>query len=93
MTAEVIPFPLHATSTWRSIEDEYCRRRDKAGYARKVIAGNVERMKGLGVSPDRIAKEVSNMEIMFFGHAGRSTDEKARANGKRGTRIAESDAA
>ena len=59
MSAEIIPFPLRATQSWRFIAEEYAKRRpctdlrrDKAAYAKRVIDGNIERMQRLGVSPE-----------------------------------------
>lgn len=70
-TAEVIPFPLRRTSSWRFIADEYARRPvkgryDKAAYAEKVIAGNVERLLRLGVSQEHIDAEVASLERLFY---------------------------
>jgi hypothetical protein len=75
MSAEIIPFPLHATRTWPYIAEEYIRRhdktaygkrvperRDKAAYAKGVIDNNIERMQRFGVSPELIAAEVREIE-------------------------------
>jgi hypothetical protein len=78
MTAEIVPFPLRATQSWRFIAAEYARRRDKAGYARKVIAGNIERLQGFGVSQERIDREIANLEWLFQ-RLGNAQEEKARA--------------
>lgn len=81
--AEVISFPLRRTQSWRYIATEYARRPengryDKAAYAEKVIAGNIERMQRLGVAPDRIDAEIAQLETLFCGlDAG--ADEKVRA--------------
>jgi hypothetical protein len=72
MSAEVIPFPLHATQSWRFIAEEYAKRRsctdlrrDKGAYAKRVIEGNTERMQRLGVSPERAAAEIREIEALF----------------------------
>jgi hypothetical protein len=78
MSAEIIPFPVRASSSGRFIAEEYSRLhdkaasgksvpegRDKAAYAKRVIEGNIESMKRLGVSSDRIAAEIREIEAMF----------------------------
>ena len=72
MSAEIIPFPLHATRTWRFIAEEYAKRRpctdlrrDKAAYAERVIDGNIASLQRLGVSPERIAARIHEIESLF----------------------------
>jgi hypothetical protein len=65
MTAEIFPFPLRATQSWRYIAETYARRRDKAAYAKGVIDNNIERMQRLGVAPERAAAEIRELESLF----------------------------
>jgi hypothetical protein len=80
-TAEVIPFPLARTSSWRFIAAEYASRPekgryDKAAYAEKVIQGNVERLQRLGVEQKYIDAEIASLERLLFALRD---DEKKRA--------------
>jgi hypothetical protein len=58
-SAEIVPFPLVATSSWRSIMAEHARRRDKQAYRAKVLDGNRQRLERIGVSPERIERELA----------------------------------
>ena len=80
-TAEVIPFPLRRTQTWRFIVAEHARRPDKGrydktAYAAKVIEGNLERLQRLGVAQERIDAEIASLESLFNAYG---ETEKKRA--------------
>lgn len=81
-SAEIIPFPLRRTQSWRFIAEEYARRPDKgrydkASYAEKVIQANSERLQRLGVSRPRINAEVASLSSLFYG--ADNSDQKVRA--------------
>ncbi len=81
-SAEIIPFPICRTSSWRFIAEQYASRPEKGRYskgvyAEKVIAGNIERLRGFGVSQDRIDAEISQLKSLFS--AMNAADEKLRA--------------
>jgi hypothetical protein len=70
-SAEIIPFPLRRTQSWRFIAAEYARRPekgryDKADYAEKVISGNRERLDRLGVAQEHIHDEIAALERLFL---------------------------
>lgn len=70
-SAEIIPFPLRRTQSWRFIAAEYARRPekgryDKADYVQKVINGNIERLQRLGVTQQHIDAEIAALERLFL---------------------------
>jgi len=65
MTAEIVPFPIACTPTWRLIAETYMARSDKAAYAKKVIDGNRNRLLRFGVAPEVIEKEIRQIERLF----------------------------
>jgi hypothetical protein len=82
-SAEILPFPLRRTPSWRNIQEIYagrpCNGRySKANYADGVIKANTGRLQRLGVAPDRIRAEVAQLESLFYRLDG-AADEKARA--------------
>jgi hypothetical protein len=79
-SAEIIPFPLRRTQSWRFIAEEYARRPDngrydKTSYADKVVNANAERLQRLGVSQARIDAEIASLQALFY----RDNTEKVRA--------------
>lgn len=80
-SAEIFPFPLRRTLSWRCIADEHARRQGKAkvAYAEKVINGNIERLRGLGVSQRRIDAEVASLQSVFDAMSSSQSPAKVRA--------------
>jgi hypothetical protein len=83
-TAEVIPFPIRRTQSWRNIQDIFAGRPwngrySKANYADGVIKANIERLERLGVAPERVAAEVTSLESMFAALFQPQTPAKVRA--------------
>jgi hypothetical protein len=83
-SATVYPFPLRHTPTWRWIADRYMSlpekgRNNRAAYAAKVIAGNIERLRIFGVAQSRIDGEIAQLKAMFWRLDGGIADEKVRA--------------
>lgn len=78
-SAEVVPFPIHRQRT--IIESALLtatKVKDGKGddYLRVVIERHRKHLKKIGVSADRIAREVRDLEAMLLGTG---SEEKARA--------------
>ena len=83
-TAEIVPFPLSRTQSWRNIAQTYAGRPwngryGKAAYAEGVITNNIERLQRLGVSQSRIDAEVASLHRLFAALSQPDAPEKVRA--------------
>jgi hypothetical protein len=70
-TAEIIPFPIRRTRSWRNIQEIYAGRHNatgkytKANYAKGVLESNTQRLQRLGVAQERIDMEIAALEHLF----------------------------